>query len=338
MLYNSISSPDRELLQSQLASLLLSDVEDVKDMIDYLVCFESKNDLLDHMHELLGVEEAEEVKAFVSNIERFQSGHKLHAFENKKSDLDFRFLEKPSDGKKPSVTIKEAIKKQEGVRKKNEDKQEVETSDHKIIRTESQSTKVKNRKSRAVKPQSPTENRKKGIEKDYLKRDLNHRKSLEKSSQTDASIQESRIDTIVKVENKKVLKGNLLKKGKCKIICGCYGTIHNYITNCTHCGRIICEKEGYDYCPFCLNLTEDVLTTSISSIKSAEIFQHKERLIKLDRESAKRTIVYDDQADYFENKYSSWLTESEKNIAEENDRRRRRDLHTIKKHVLRIAF
>ena len=65
---------------------------------------------------------------------------------------------------------------------------------------------------------------------------------------------------------------------------------------------------------------------------------HKERLLKFDRESTKRTVVYDDQADYFNNSSSTWLTESEQHDARMKEEQRQRDLHTIRKHVLNIQF
>ena len=49
-------------------------------------------------------------------------------------------------------------------------------------------------------------------------------------------------------------------KGKASIVCvcGCFGSVHKPLTNCLYCGRISCEKEGYDYCPFCGLLVEKV--------------------------------------------------------------------------------
>jgi hypothetical protein len=48
------------------------------------------------------------------------------------------------------------------------------------------------------------------------------------------------------------------KKGKASHVCGCYGTFHKPLTNCLYCGRISCVEEGYDYCPFCGYMVEDV--------------------------------------------------------------------------------
>jgi len=36
-----------------------------------------------------------------------------------------------------------------------------------------------------------------------------------------------------------------------KIICGCYGTMHDTINNCMNCGRVLCSAEGERPCPFC---------------------------------------------------------------------------------------
>lgn len=47
-------------------------------------------------------------------------------------------------------------------------------------------------------------------------------------------------------------------KGTASVVCGCFGSVHKPLTNCLYCGRISCEKEGYDYCPFCGLLVEKV--------------------------------------------------------------------------------
>ena len=48
------------------------------------------------------------------------------------------------------------------------------------------------------------------------------------------------------------------KKGQATKVCGCYGTFHKPLTNCLYCGRISCVEEGYDYCPFCGFMVEDI--------------------------------------------------------------------------------
>ena len=60
--------------------------------------------------------------------------------------------------------------------------------------------------------------------------------------------------------------------------------------------------------------------------------------MRYDRESAKRTVVFDDQADYYSNQTSNWLTEEEQDAAAEQDEEQRRKLHTRKKQTFSIAF
>jgi hypothetical protein len=48
------------------------------------------------------------------------------------------------------------------------------------------------------------------------------------------------------------------QKGKAKFECGCFGNKHKALANCLHCGRVSCQKEGYDFCPFCEYLVQPV--------------------------------------------------------------------------------
>eukprot|EP00540_Astrosyne_radiata_P005819 CAMPEP_0116864250 /NCGR_PEP_ID=MMETSP0418-20121206/24713_1 /TAXON_ID=1158023 /ORGANISM="Astrosyne radiata, Strain 13vi08-1A" /LENGTH=81 /DNA_ID=CAMNT_0004499441 /DNA_START=87 /DNA_END=335 /DNA_ORIENTATION=- len=65
---------------------------------------------------------------------------------------------------------------------------------------------------------------------------------------------------------------------------------------------------------------------------------HKQRLLRFDREFAQRTVVLDDQADYFNHQTSTWLSEEEKAEATELESKRHDDLHTRKKQQLKLAF
>lgn len=44
--------------------------------------------------------------------------------------------------------------------------------------------------------------------------------------------------------------------GKAPYECGCFGMKHKALANCLYCGRISCEKEGYNFCPFCGHFVE----------------------------------------------------------------------------------
>lgn len=135
-----------------------------------------------------------------------------------------------------------------------------------------------------------------------------------------------------------------LKKGKAKKVCGCYGNKHKPLTNCLHCGRISCEAEGYDYCPFCHILIEDFSkrvqkqSCSNSASSTALALLHKERLLEFDRTAAARTKILDDQEDYFISSNSMWSTQAEQADAKEKEEERRRKLHERQKQVLNINF
>ena len=84
------------------------------------------------------------------------------------------------------------------------------------------------------------------------------------------------------------------------------------------------------------NLTS-TLSYERNSLSAAIL--HKERLLKFDRdESTKRTVIYDDQTDYYSNSKSEWLNDDEKDAAKEIDEIRRRDLHERKAQVLNVVF
>jgi hypothetical protein len=120
-------------------------------------------------------------------------------------------------------------------------------------------------------------------------------------------------------------------KGKASVVCGCFGSMHKPLTNCLYCGRISCELEGYDYCPFCGILVEQAKGNG----EGSKAWEHKERLLRFDRDFARRTVVLDDQADFFT---TNWLTEEEKRAAEEKQAHQKEKLRTREKQTLDIAF
>jgi hypothetical protein len=69
---------------------------------------------------------------------------------------------------------------------------------------------------------------------------------------------------------------------------------------------------------------------------SSKAWEHKERLLHFDRDFARRTVVLDDQADYFISN-RTWLTDEEKAKAEEKDAQQQEKLRR-EKQKLDIAF
>jgi Putative zinc finger motif, C2HC5-type len=136
-------------------------------------------------------------------------------------------------------------------------------------------------------------------------------------------------------------------QGTASIICGCYGTIHKSCTNCLRCGRITCEKEGYEiYCPFCgywidlpSNMTNEIEGLTTTSTSSAS-WLAKERLLRLDQTQASQMEVYDDQEDYYSTATSSaWLTQEERDNVQRRVEDRQESLRpTNRKQVLELQF
>lgn len=102
--------------------------------------------------------------------------------------------------------------------------------------------------------------------------------------------------------------------------CACMGTIHDVIGNCLHCGKIACEQEQGGRCSFCgeaitLPISYDEALQQGLDEATLTAIAHKDKLLRFDRENAKRTHVHDAQADYYTN--DSWLTPEERQKARE---------------------
>jgi hypothetical protein len=65
---------------------------------------------------------------------------------------------------------------------------------------------------------------------------------------------------------------------------------------------------------------------------------HKERLLRFDREFARRTVVLDDQEDYYSSTASSWLTKDEQREVQEREDERNKQLHERRKQEMKIVF
>jgi hypothetical protein len=86
------------------------------------------------------------------------------------------------------------------------------------------------------------------------------------------------------------------------------------IINCLHCGKIFDFRgkprdKVLHTCDFCYNAfgtTPSLLPPDVASLAL------KDRLVEYDKESAKRTTVYDDQSDYFEIDANAWLDDEER--------------------------
>lgn len=145
-------------------------------------------------------------------------------------------------------------------------------------------------------------------------------------------------------------------RGKASFECGCYGRLHDPLTNCLFCGRVACAKEGYSYCPFCGYLIEEVKPSSSDKCvvvsrsqdrvvscthllfcRVNEAWLHKERLLRYDREFAQRTMIFDDSVDHHSDQKSAWLDQDEAALAAQQEEERDNQMHRRQKMQLNLG-
>lgn len=84
-------------------------------------------------------------------------------------------------------------------------------------------------------------------------------------------------------------------------------------------------------------MTHDLLFhTHFNSIRRSstdEAWKHKERLLRYDREFAQRTIILDDQSDYYNRQTSMWSTDEEQTEAARLEQERHNDIHKRKMNM-----
>jgi hypothetical protein len=92
-------------------------------------------------------------------------------------------------------------------------------------------------------------------------------------------------------------------------ICECMATVHELVSNCLVCGKIVCSAEIHSdiyICPFCAS------PFSISNYEFNEATAHRDTLLEYDRNSTARTHVNDQASDFNGAQYDKWKSEEEK--------------------------
>ena len=100
------------------------------------------------------------------------------------------------------------------------------------------------------------------------------------------------------------------------------------------CGRISCDREGYDFCPYCGIFVERP-PEGVS--RNDPAWLHKERLLRFDRESAQRMVVINDESDYNANQMA-WLTQDESEAASVQQMEQEQNLRQRPKMQLNLAL
>lgn len=342
-----MSSHHRLSIQHHLAGLLnLSPTDDddyISEILEQLLSIESPEDVAEYLSNFIVDEGSGNLDSFVQELARFKSGdhrdssRSVHAKNESSNRFDDEKELKPAATASSSSRIldegaahREEIRLRElEAREKQRDEQE--RSRLKRMKDEQERKRGQEKNRQSQQHLSKWENSSSalaGMNTNASKQPPLTKQSTEKKSDKKLSLKSSSSILSSNDISSKPLKGTPKK------VCGCFGNRHPPLTNCLHCGRISCEIEGYDYCPFCNHL----ITKFIPSNKHDSALAHKERLLEYDRTSASRTHVHDDQEDYFVTQTSMWSSASEQEQASALEKERRRKLHERQKQVLDVIF
>mmetsp|Transcript_23048 Transcript_23048/g.26296 ORF Transcript_23048/g.26296 Transcript_23048/m.26296 type:complete len:323 (-) Transcript_23048:154-1122(-) len=318
----------KSILIKRLENLLGFD-DSVDDILEQLLQIESSEDLQDYLSQLLGSDN-DDVQTFVNDVGKYKGGESLVAINN---SIDSGEEKKEEEEKIPIMYRTHTTKK-----RNNKAKQA--TTEGKKSNGASRKNKLNNTpkviKNKETKPAVSAKSVTMNMETKAQSKTIKILKDPPPSKPKNTCIA---IPTTKKKEE--IEKISKPMKGQASYICGCFGTVHKALTNCLNCGRISCIKEGYDYCPFCGFLVDkigEMANAGENPLASDKAWQHKERLLRFDRDSARRTVIWDDQEDYFSSSKSTWLSEEEKTNAHQKETERNKKLHERQKQTLNIVF
>ena len=227
----------RRSLEKRLGDFLGFDDDGLSDILEHLLTIESEADLRDYLSQLLGSED-DDMREFVKDIGRFQKGEPIQGIDEEEAKAKVPTKpETPIIAEAKSTTANSSYTAAKGKK----------------------ATGVQNKKinpSAAAKPQAAAATQ---------QTVATTTKNAVKATTPDATPKETEpSQTNITPATKpppsppKKKKYALPPRGQAKRNCGCFGTLHKPLTNCLYCGRIACQEEGYDFCPFCGYLVEEV--------------------------------------------------------------------------------
>lgn len=339
-----MSAHQKLAIQHHLASILnlspTNDEDYISEILDQLLSIESAEDVTEYLGNFVTDDSSGDIGLFVEELGRFKSGEETATAAVKQNTP--AKSEEPSEQTAASTLriLDEGAAQREEIRLRELEAREKQREEQERLRVKKaeEERRVKymqNKKksqSATSKWDSNSMNRSGAATSTANISTINQRAAAKPSAKTNT--------TTVTAQSSSIKSTNIMPfkplKGTPKTICGCFGNKHTPLTNCLHCGRISCEREGYDYCPFCNNLITKFIPSENSQHDSA--MAHKERLLEYDRTSASRTHVHDDQEDYFVTQSSMWSSEQEQNEAGVLEEERRKKLHQRGNQVLDIKF
>jgi len=277
---------------------------------------------------LLGGERPD-VAEFVENVSMYRSGEHLKSTaidddgDNNNSNNNNSKDEKKSNVATSSVQKDRKPKDSESHRKQKQSKKSKLPSPRKNIGT----TTSNNNESRPISPRSVRSGNNNNDGKDEQSALYSSHGSIKNNQASNLTVTDP---SKYHQQQQPIIDKYQPTSGKAKLVCGCFGTKHKPLTNCLYCGRISCELEGYHYCPFCTYMVE----AGIEGDDKASI--QKNRLLRFDREFARRTQIIDDQSDF--QMPSTWMSEDERKEAEENQQKQLESLKRPKQTLLNLGM
>jgi len=277
---------------------------------------------------LLGGERPD-VAEFVENVSMYRSGEHLKSTandddgDNNNSNNNNSKDEKKSNVATSSVQKDRKPKDSESHRKQKQSKKSKLPPPRKNIGT----TTSNNNESRPISPRSVRSGNNNNDGKDEQSALYSSHGSIKNNQASNLTVTDP---SKYHQQQQPIIDKHQPTSGKAKLVCGCFGTKHKPLTNCLYCGRISCELEGYHYCPFCTYMVE----AGIEGDDKASI--QKNRLLRFDREFARRTQIIDDQSDF--QMPSTWMSEDERKEAEENQQKQLESLKRPKQTLLNLGM
>mmetsp|Transcript_1136 Transcript_1136/g.1847 ORF Transcript_1136/g.1847 Transcript_1136/m.1847 type:complete len:315 (-) Transcript_1136:50-994(-) len=313
-------SNSKDVLNKALADLLGFD-DGAEDVLEHLLSIESREDLLDYLSQLLG-QDGENVKSFVDNVGKYQRGETLSNSSSLQSETATK---KPVVAEEPRQQQDHYMERLQGNRGKQQQgrgnkQQAAKKPPSKAPTTVAKKIAAVQANNSAKQPPAVT------------------KKNSPAAAAAPKQSEEAQKIVVAAPKRAPPPKKSHPKKGTASYVCGCFGTVHKPLSNCLYCGRVSCLKEGFDFCPFCELMVEKVDVKPPKEGAKNKAWLHKERLLRFDRDFAQRTVVLDDQEDYYANTTSNWLTEDEKLDAKDQEEVRRKDMHERKRQTLSLNF
>ncbi|KAL3939889.1 MAG: hypothetical protein SGBAC_005463 [Bacillariaceae sp.] len=309
-----MSQEGKFLLESILGKLLGFD-EGAGDLLNHLLTIESEEDLKEYLSQLLG-SETPETEEFVANVGRYQRGEEvLYKLEKEGEEKEDEAAKVPSRQQGSSAAATKGT-----ISNANKNKQNALQA-------------RKNQKQQGKKGKVPPPS-KKAIS---ASQSSSHGQStaMATSAAAETTAQSAAASAPAAAPPVVIQKPKPPQRGKAEFICGCMGNRDKPLANCLYCGRIVCEREGYGYCPYCGFLIEEMTHVSGNNTKDDESWAQKERLLRFDRDFARRTKIFDDQADF--QGPATWMSEEERGVAEQTQQDRLEALRRPKQ-VLNIGI